>query len=72
VIESFAARGEKMKLSKYFKTSKGYGVLATADAQDRVNVAVYAKPHIINDEMIAFIVTDRYLHQNVQANPCTA
>jgi hypothetical protein len=36
-----------MKISEYFKTAKGTGVLATADGTGKVNLAVFAKPHIM-------------------------
>lgn len=61
-----------MKLSEYFENAKGTGVLATADADGRVNVAIYARPHFLDandDETIAFIMADRLSHTNVQANP---
>jgi hypothetical protein len=61
-----------MKLSEYFKTVKGRGVLATADANGKVNVAVYAIPHMIDEETIAFIMADRLTHHNLQSNPHAA
>jgi hypothetical protein len=64
-----------MKLSEYFESAKGTGVLATADADGKVNVAIYARPHFMDandDETIAFIMADRLCHANVQANPHAA
>jgi hypothetical protein len=64
-----------MKLSEYFENAKGTGVLATADADGKVNVAIYARPHFLDandDETIAFIMADRLSHANVQANPHAA
>ena len=61
-----------MKLSEYFENAKGMGVLATADAEGRVNTAIYSRPHFLdpNDEnTVAFIMADRLCHANVQANP---
>jgi hypothetical protein len=57
-----------MKLSEYFKTAKGQGVLATAGAEGKVDVALYANPHVINDETIAFIMTEKLTHKNLQSN----
>jgi hypothetical protein len=60
-----------MKLSEYFENAKGIGVLATADADGKVNVAIYARPHFLDandDETIVFIMADRLSHANVQAN----
>lgn len=57
-----------MDLEKYFENLKGKGVLATADDQGRVDVAVYARPHIIDRQTIAFIMPDRLTHHNLQSN----
>ncbi len=57
-----------MDLNEYFENVKGLGVLATADAEGRTDVAVYAKPHIIDEETVAFIMTDRLTHHNLQSN----
>jgi len=57
-----------MDLNKYFDNAKGLGVLATSDDQGRVDTAVYAKPHIMDDETVAFIMADRLTHHNLQSN----
>jgi hypothetical protein len=57
-----------MDLGKYFENLKGRGVLATSDDQGRVDVAVYATPHVIDRETIAFIMPDRLTHHNLQSN----
>ncbi len=57
-----------MDLGKYFEGAKGLGVLATADDQGRVDVAVYASPHFMDDTTIAFIMPDRLTHHNLQSN----
>ena len=61
-----------MKISEYFKTAKGTGMLATADRTGKVNVAVFASPHVMDEETIAFIMTDRSTHANLQSNPNAA
>jgi hypothetical protein len=58
-----------MKLKEYFAQTTGRGVLATADSEGKVDAAVYAKPHFIDDEIIAFIMADRLTHKNLQSNP---
>jgi hypothetical protein len=58
----------KMKLKNYFESVKGRGVLATADADGKVDAAIYATPHFIDDETIAFIMRDRLTHHNLQSN----
>lgn len=57
-----------MDLGEYFKDVKGRGVLATADGEGRVDMAVYAKPHVMDDGSIAFIMADRLSHHNLQSN----
>jgi len=38
-----------MKLKEYFEQAEGSGVLATADAHGKVNVAIYARPHFLDE-----------------------
>jgi hypothetical protein len=59
-------------IKDYFETTKGHGVLATADAQGRVNQAVFARPHVMDDGTIAFIMPHRLTHKNLQENPNAA
>ena len=61
-----------MKLSEYFEKTAGRGVLATADSNGLVDVALYSRPHVIDEETIAFIMTDRLSHKNIQSNPHAA
>ena len=58
-----------MKLSDYFDKTRGVGVLATADSEGKVDAAVYAKPHFMENETIAFIMRDRLTHHNLTSNP---
>ena len=57
-----------MKLKEYFDNVSGVGVLATSDTQGHVDVAVYAKPHVMDGENVAFIMPDRLTHQNLRSN----
>ena len=61
-----------MNLADYFENAKGTGVLATAGAEGEVDVAIYARPHFIDDQTVAFIMADRLSHRNVTANPRAA
>lgn len=61
-----------MNLSEYFEKEEGLGVLSTADASGHVDTAIYARPHVTNDETVAFIMTDRKSHHNLQSNPHAA
>jgi hypothetical protein len=58
-----------MKLSEYFEKREGVGVLATADAQGKVNAAIYGRPHFFDDETVAFISAEKLTHANLQSNP---
>jgi predicted pyridoxine 5'-phosphate oxidase superfamily flavin-nucleotide-binding protein len=60
-----------MDLRDYFENAKGVGVLATADADGTVNVAVYARPHFLDPDdgnSAAFIMNERLSYANIQAN----
>jgi hypothetical protein len=58
-----------MNLMEYFENTKGLGVLATANSDGDVDAALYARPHVIDEETIAFIMSDRLSHKNVSSNP---
>jgi len=58
-----------MKLSEYFESTRGRGIIATADSKGKVGMAVYARPHFINEKTVAFIMTDRLMHKNLKSNP---
>lgn len=64
--------GEKMDHQEYFKSAKGRGILATADGQGKVDGAVYARPHLMEDGTVAFIMRERLTHHNLQSNPHAA
>ncbi len=57
-----------MSLAEYFENTKGTGVLATADSDGNVDVAVYARPHFENEQTVAFIMSQRLSYSNVQSN----
>ncbi len=61
-----------MSLANYFDNVKGVGVLGTADSEGKVDLAIYARPHIIDAGTVAFIMRDRLSHRNVSANPHAA
>lgn len=61
-----------MNLREYFESVKGRGVLATADGEGKVDAAIYATPHFIDEDTIAFIMRDRLTHHNLQSNPHAA
>jgi len=53
----------------YFDNAKGYGVLATADAEGKVNAAMYARPYFTDKNTAVFIMAERLTHDNIQTNP---
>jgi hypothetical protein len=61
-----------MDLKSYFSENKGSGILATADAHGKVDVAVYARPHVQDDHTVSFIMRDKLSHSNLQSNPHAA
>ena len=61
-----------MELKDYFESTKGKGILATGDGEEKVDMAVYAKPHFMKDGLVAFIMADRLTHHNLQSNDYAA
>jgi hypothetical protein len=61
-----------MDLKAYFEEAKGHGVLATADASGRVNAAIFGRPHVMEDNSVAFIMPHRLTHNHLQSNPQAA
>ena len=68
----FFEGGTGMKLSEYFEKTKGRGVIATSDSKGKVGMAVYGRPHFINEKTVAFIMADRLMHKNLQSNSYAA
>ncbi|MBT8365484.1 MAG: pyridoxamine 5'-phosphate oxidase family protein, partial [Deltaproteobacteria bacterium] len=58
-----------MSLEEYFNNTKGMGILSTADSDGKVDSAVYARPHFMEDGTLALIMRDRLSHHNLQSNP---
>ena len=61
-----------MNLREYFESVEGVGVLGTANAEGDVDQAIYARPHVVDDETVAFVMSDRTSHANIAANPHAA
>jgi hypothetical protein len=61
-----------MNLKDYFENVQGHGILATADAAGKVNMAIFGRPHVMEDKTLAFIMPHRLTHANLQANPQAA
>jgi len=61
-----------MSLADYFQSIKGMGILATSDSDGNVDVALYARPYVIDENTIAFSMLERLSYANVQSNPRAA
>lgn len=61
-----------MELKEYFENTDGTGILATANAEGKVDMAIYARPHVFDRETIGFIMRGRLSHRNLQSNPYAA
>ena len=58
-----------MTMDEYFDTVKGFGVLATAGGDGKVNAAVFARPHVMDEHNVAFIMAERLTYENLRSNP---
>ena len=61
-----------MNLKNYFSEQRGIGVLSTADSEGRVDAAIYARPHFMEDGRLAMIMRDHLTRQNLLQNPYAA
>ena len=61
-----------MDLKDYFEKKQGLGVLATSDANGKVDAAVYSRPHVMAEGTVALIMHDRLSHHNLESNPHAA
>ncbi len=57
-----------MNLKDYFAEKTGFRVISTSNDKGEVNSAVYAKPHVMGTNSIAFIMRDRLSRANLQSN----
>ena len=57
-----------MDLKEYFKSHEGKGILATSDDTGRVDLALFARPHVMDHGTVAFIMADRLTHHNLTLN----
>lgn len=57
-----------MNLKEYFENTTGLGILSTSDDKGKVNSAIYARPHIMDNSQAAFIMADKLTHTNLQKN----
>ena len=55
-----------MDLANYFENTEGTGVLATCTSDGRVNQAIYSKPFVVDDTIVAFVMKRQTSHQNLR------
>jgi hypothetical protein len=56
-------------LRSYFETAIGSGFLATASSSGTINVALYDRPLVVDDELVVFAMKHRLTHDNLRDNP---
>jgi hypothetical protein len=61
-----------MELAEYFESTKGRGVMATADKNGKVDLAIYARPYFIDDNTVTFVMREKLTHENLKSNPWAA
>ena len=61
-----------MDIARYFNENEGTGILATADGRGKVDMAVYEKPEVIDNDTIALRMLERRSYQNITTNPNAA
>ncbi len=57
-----------MKISEYLDNNSGIGILSTASSDGEVNGAVYARPHVVAPDKVAFIMRERLSRANIKQN----
>ena len=61
-----------MSLAEYFEKIEGIGILATSDSDGNLDLAIYSRPYVIEENKIAFSMLERTSYANVQSNPKAA
>lgn len=56
-------------MKEYFENTNGTAILATSDNQGNVDAAIYARPHVIDENTVAFIMNDHLSRKNLCSNP---
>jgi hypothetical protein len=57
-----------MNWKEYFDRTDGKGYMATAGKDGQVDIALYSRPHVLEDGTLAFGMADRLTHANLQDN----
>ena len=70
--ETETEKEDILDLRDYFEKTQGVGILATSNREGKVDVAVFARPHVMDDGTAAFIMRDKLTHHNLEQNPHAA
>ncbi len=57
-----------MSLAEYFQSAEGIGILATCDSDGNVDLAIYSRPYVIDENKIAFSMLERTSFSNIGSN----
>lgn len=55
-----------MNLLHYFEKAQGTGILATCNPTGDVDQAIYSKPYVVDENMIAFVMKSRLSRLNLK------
>lgn len=61
-----------LDLHDYFENAQGTGIMASADAQGKVNIAIYARPRVLDNGRVALILANKLTLKNLRENPRAA
>jgi len=61
-----------MELFNYFRDTQGTGILATSDSEGNVDIAVYSKPYVMTEKIVALHMLNRKSYANIRSNPNAA
>jgi sugar lactone lactonase YvrE len=65
--------GLTVDASGFIWSAQWYGSqVVRYDPDGKVDLAIYARPHVIGEETVAFVMGDPLSHKNVTANPHAA
>jgi len=61
-----------LDLHDYFENTEGTGIMASADDRGKSNIAIYARPRVLEDGRVALILANRLTLSNLRKNPHAA
>ena len=58
-----------MEIKEYLGSKEGLGILSTANGEGKVDSAVFAKPHFVDEDTLLFVMGGKLTHSNLKSNP---